>query len=256
VKVARVKDPLKWAAVACAVVVTAKGEYDLAMSVPGMHEWVAAAVPGALDAYVLRTLQRGREVIAAVGAMVGVNAASHLEHAGVIPMEWPLITAVSAIAPLVLWRVHVLGSEERVHKARRARRDRKDVHAPAPVPVSTPSTSTPDTLPDWLTESVHGPVIRDGHAGTPSTSTPSTEPAFDPVHAAEHAPDPGTRARPGVRARTAPVADSVHVAAVREHMESTGMTEVPTVRAIKSLRRVGTPVAQRVRDELKGVQAP
>lgn len=247
--VGRVKDPLKWAAVACAVVVTAKGEYDLAMSVPGMHEWVAAAVPGALDAYVLRTLQRGREVIAAVGAMVGVNAASHLEHAGVIPMEWPLITAVSAIAPLVLWRVHVLGSEERVHKAPRERQDLKA------VPGSTPSTSTPDTLPDWLTESVHGPVIRDGHAGTSTPSTPSTEPAFDPVHAAEHAPDPSTRARPGVRARTAPVADSVHVAAVREYMESTGTTEVPTVRAIKSLRRVGTPVAQRVRDELKGVQA-
>lgn len=101
-------DALKWVSMACAIVFTAKAEHDLAMAIPGMDPIVAAAVPGALDAYVVRALQRNREVLVAVAAMIAVNAASHLEAADLIQMNWKLITAVSAIAPLVLWRVHSL----------------------------------------------------------------------------------------------------------------------------------------------------
>ena len=101
-------DALKWVSMACAIVFTAKAEHDLAMAIPGMDPFVAAAVPGALDAYVVRALQRNREVLVAVAAMISVNAASHLEAADLIDMNWKLITAVSAIAPLVLWRVHSL----------------------------------------------------------------------------------------------------------------------------------------------------
>lgn len=103
------RDVLKWVAAAFALVATATAEYDLARAI-GMNEWVAAAVPGALDAYVVRALRAHREVLTAVLAMVAVNAASHLVTAGVLKVEWPLITAVSAIAPLVLWRVHALGT--------------------------------------------------------------------------------------------------------------------------------------------------
>lgn len=103
------KDLLKWTAAGFALVATATAEYELARAI-GMNEWIAAAVPGALDAYVVRALRSGREVLTSVVAMVGVNAASHLVTAGLLPVEWPLITAVSAIAPLVLWRVHALGT--------------------------------------------------------------------------------------------------------------------------------------------------
>ncbi len=103
------RDYLKWGAVACALVATASAEYALARAI-GMNEWVAIAVPGALDAYVLRALRAHREVLTSVLAMVGVNAASHLVSAGVLAMDWRLITAVSAIAPLVLYRVHALGT--------------------------------------------------------------------------------------------------------------------------------------------------
>lgn len=102
------KDLLKWTAAGFALAATATAEYEIAREI-GMNEWIAAAVPGALDAYVVRALRSGREVLASVTAMVGVNAASHLVTAGILPVEWPLITAVSAIAPLVLWRVHALG---------------------------------------------------------------------------------------------------------------------------------------------------
>lgn len=103
------KDLLKWTAAGFALVATATAEYEIARAI-GMNEWIAAAVPGALDAYVVRALRTHREVLTSVVAMVGVNAASHLVTAGILPVEWPLITAVSAIAPLVLWRVHALGT--------------------------------------------------------------------------------------------------------------------------------------------------
>lgn len=105
----RVKDGLKWVAAGFALAATASAEYDLARAI-GMNEWIAVAVPGALDAYVVRALRAHREVLTAVLAMVGVNAASHLVTAGILAVDWRLITAVSAIAPLVLWRVHALST--------------------------------------------------------------------------------------------------------------------------------------------------
>jgi hypothetical protein len=102
-------DWLKWVAAAFALVATASAEYELARAI-GMNQWIAAAVPGALDAYAVRALRAHREVLTAVVAMVGVNAASHLVSAGVLGVDWIMITAVSAIAPLVLWRVHALGT--------------------------------------------------------------------------------------------------------------------------------------------------
>ncbi|MFF4360847.1 hypothetical protein [Streptomyces sp. NPDC001604] len=104
-------DVLKWAALAAALVATASAEYELARAV-GFNEWVAAAVPGALDVYTVRAMRAHRDVLAAVVAMIGVNAASHLVTAGLLPVNVPLVVAVSAIAPLVLWRVHALRVEE------------------------------------------------------------------------------------------------------------------------------------------------
>ncbi|MDQ0831927.1 hypothetical protein QF032_003771 [Streptomyces achromogenes] len=102
-------DLLKWGALAAALVATASAEYELARAV-GFNEWVAAAVPAALDLYTVRALRAHREVLAAVAAMIGVNAASHLVTTGLLPVNVWLVVAVAAIAPLVLWRVHSLGA--------------------------------------------------------------------------------------------------------------------------------------------------
>lgn len=100
-------DYLKWGALLFALVATASAEYELARAV-GFNQWVAAAVPGALDIYTVRAMRAHRDVLAAVVAMIGVNAASHLVTASLLPVNVPLVVAVSAIAPLVLWRVHSL----------------------------------------------------------------------------------------------------------------------------------------------------
>lgn len=104
------RDWLKLAALLFALVATASAEYELARAV-GFNQWVAAAVPGALDIYTVRAMRAHRDVLVAIGAMIGVNAASHLVTAGLIPVNVPLVVAVSAIAPLVLWRVHSIGDQ-------------------------------------------------------------------------------------------------------------------------------------------------
>ncbi|MGC9473253.1 hypothetical protein ACP4I1_03710 [Streptomyces sp. WG4] len=101
------RDPLAWAALAAALAVTASAEYALARAA-GFGEWTAATLPAALDIYAVRALRARRDVAAAVAAMIATNAAADLVAAGLLPVDWPLVVAVSAIAPLVLWRVHRL----------------------------------------------------------------------------------------------------------------------------------------------------
>ncbi|MDF6043234.1 hypothetical protein LRD69_13965 [Streptomyces sp. JH14] len=101
------RDPLLWGALIAVLVVLASAEYDLARAC-GFGTYVAAGVPGALDIYAVKALRAKRDVTAAVIALILVNAASHLVSSGIVPVSWPLVVAVSAIAPLVLWRVHRL----------------------------------------------------------------------------------------------------------------------------------------------------
>lgn len=101
------RDWILWGAVGCALAGTAYSEWNLAVAV-GAHSWVALAVPGALDLYVLRALQVRRDVFLAVLAMVAANVAWYLVHSGDLPIGWQLRSAVGALAPLILWRVHSL----------------------------------------------------------------------------------------------------------------------------------------------------
>ena len=141
------RDWLGAAATLFALAVTFNAEYEIAIAVH-INPIVAYAVPGALDVYVLRALQVKRDVFLTVFAMVLVNAASHLVGAGVLAVSPALIVAVSAIAPLVLWRAHVLrhaASTERRLPWTRAQRKRIAEHVPAddkPAPEPCPYCDT------------------------------------------------------------------------------------------------------------------
>lgn len=158
-------DYLLWGALGCALVATAHAEYTLALAA-GFNEYVAVAVPGALDLYVIRALQQRRDVFVAVLAMVAANVASHLIAAGVLPVGWEVISAVGAVAPLIVWRVYSL-------KHTRTRQELLwgvgpgEVSTPeyAPgtelpaeyepstgqvLPEYAPSTDVPDTVPTWM----------------------------------------------------------------------------------------------------------
>ena len=162
-------DWLKWAALAFALVSTFHAEHALAVAV-GVNEHIAYAVPGALDAYVVRTLRTHREVLTAVLAMVAVNAVSYLISFGVLAVTWPVVVGVSAIAPLVLWRVHALGTPGQ-------RRERKLWGLPA----------RPEHAPDPVEHAEHSawtntPIVP-GHIPYP---VPIVEPDNTPQTPAEH----------------------------------------------------------------------
>jgi hypothetical protein len=124
---------LLWGSLLCTLVATAHAEYTLAVAT-GMHFLVAGAVPGALDLYVVASLRQAREVLPAVLLSVAANVVSHLVAAQVLPMHWGIISAVGAVAPVLLWRVHFLWKS-----------------APAPLPDESAKESTaPEGAPGVL----------------------------------------------------------------------------------------------------------
>jgi hypothetical protein len=205
-------DYLKWGALLFALVATASAEYELARQV-GFNQWVAAAVPGALDIYTVRALRAHRDVLAAVAAMIGVNAASHLVTAGLLPVNVPLVVAVSAIAPLVLWRVHSLSGAA----------DHADT--PAVVEYAAPVEDAPvvELLPI---------VDRLDHVPVAAEKVP--------VLAAE---EPRTRV-------SAPVPDDEDELIARTRVDFGG--RIPTYRELKEKYEIGQPRARRIRAVLEG----
>ncbi|MGC9408274.1 hypothetical protein [Streptomyces sp. DZ1-3] len=235
-------DYLKTGALLAALVATASAEYELARAV-GFNQWVAAAVPGALDIYTVRAMRARRDVLAAVGAMIGVNAASHLVTAGLLPVDWPLVVAVAAIAPLVLWRVHRLAGVPDEQPV-----DEPVEYAPAPEPESVPE--------------VH-PVIPEAVPGgarlLPIVARPAPErrglvlAADEPrtrveVHA-EYVPEASPRGVPG--AEVDPLAAFGLGVTAQQFRDELLAGEVPSIRIIKDRVRCGQPRAEALQDAFR-----
>ncbi|MGW9460061.1 hypothetical protein ACWG5N_29345 [Streptomyces globisporus] len=155
------RDYLAWAALAAALVVTASAEYALARAA-GFGQWTAAGVPAALDIYAVRAMRAHRDVPAVVGAMILVNAAAHMVEAGLLTVSWYLVVGVSAIAPLVLWRVHRLAEVPAAAPAE------PGGNTPAPV-VNTPV----------FTEAYTPDEVNARHTAEPPAIEPA--PAVDPL---------------------------------------------------------------------------
>ncbi|MGX4690746.1 hypothetical protein [Streptomyces sp. JNUCC 63] len=135
------RDFLGYAALVAALVGTASAEWALACAV-GFGPVLAACVPAALDVYALRAFASKRDVPAVVVALIAVNAAAHLVAAGLLPVSVPVVVAVSAIAPLVLWRVHVLAAHSDTQDAP-ADVATTPTPAPTPAPVQRPAAPAP-----------------------------------------------------------------------------------------------------------------
>lgn len=234
---ARQTHPLEWVSLGFAVIALSYSEWSLAVAA-GAHPIVAAAVPGALDVYAVRAMRVRRHVPGVVLAMVSVNALSYLVHAGVVPMTWPVLIAVSAIAPLVFWAVHTLGHAEEpacdLSTKPRAKTVFENAGGWGDVPEhDVPRdwekhvTSTPGVLDyvpeDWSTGLRHLPVLDDdpGHA-----------PENDTLADVLPLPDGFTRAPSRRLEDLIPKARALYP------------DRVPTVREVKADMKVGTPKAQ------------
>jgi len=239
-------DYLKWGALAAALVATASAEYELARQV-GFNEWVAAAVPGALDIYTVRALRAHRDVLTAVAALIAVNAASHLVTAGLLPVDWPLVVAVAAIAPLVLWRVHRLADVPEETPA-------EDVTEYAPEPEAESAPAVPEPV------RAIPPAVPEGARLLPIVARPApVEKSLVP--AAEY-----TRTRTEVHADwTVPgdyaPADEMPLneyglgLAAQQFKDELLAGQMPSIRAIKERLSVGQARAKEIQDGFRQAQA-
>lgn len=107
---------LRWVALGAAALLTAYGEFEL-MTAIGITPWLAWLAPVGLDVYAYCAFAAGRraDVRAALTLMISCQALAHLLAAGVIPTHWSLVIAVSAVAPVVCWRVHHLAEHDTIH---------------------------------------------------------------------------------------------------------------------------------------------
>lgn len=204
------KDWILWGALGCALVATAHAEYTLATAAH-FNKYVALAVPGALDLYVIRALQERRDVFVAVLAMVAANVASHLIVAGVLPVGWPVVSAVGAVAPLVVWRVYSLKYTRTRQEllwgleASAGLEDAGAVSAPA-VPDHAPARTCPECGDPW--DQVHENWSDDPTDSCPAKAHPVEDDPiryFDPI--CGRPPQPGARL-------TDPCPDCTHLWAV------------------------------------------
>lgn len=184
------KDWILWGALGCALVATYHAEYTLAVAA-GFHPYVALAVPGALDLYVIRALQQRRDVLVAVLAMVAANVASHLIAKDVLQVGWQVIAAVGAIAPLVLWRVyslkHTRNRQELIHGVQAGALEYTgEVSAPEEYPASCPNHGDPECTEDECVrhpgeETIYSsapcptPYTYDARTGQPTSWTPAPD---------------------------------------------------------------------------------
>jgi hypothetical protein len=265
-------DYLKWAALLAALVATASAEYELARQV-GFNQWVAAAVPGALDIYTVRALRAHRDVLAAVAAMIGVNAASHLVTAGLLPVDVPLVVAVSAIAPLVLWRVHRLADDATTAVTEAVEEDSASP-AKGHAEYVTPAVPerAPEVYPAIETAVPAAPeAVPAGARLLPLIARPEPEsldniqgfPAPVPVaeYSGGYVPDP----LPDWTVRGDYADEHGQPAEPEEEVEypdplipkvrADFPDDVPGVRRLKETYSIGQPRAQRIRDELTGVRS-
>lgn len=253
------KDYILWGALGCALVGTFHAEYTLGVAT-GANAWVALTVPGSLDLYVVRALQVRRDVFVAVLVMAAANVASRLVHAGLIPVDWRLYSAVGVLAPFLLWRIHALFRTQAntlTVPVLDTLPDPGTVSVPEPdtapyclclaghancerYPDCVSATDTADTdwdrdyLPaDWTSESV---LAKD--TPVPVLSTLDLPPGFEPftpVLVPDTAPDT-------LEERDVPAWGTL-VAYVGTCNDE---TSTPTVRGLKEFGHMGTPKAQRL----------
>jgi hypothetical protein len=85
-------------------------------------------------------------VPAVVIALITTNALAHLVASHLVPVSVPLVVAVSAIAPLVLYRVKALSAPLAPQRPARAPDIEPAPERPSGTPTAPPIVSTPDPL--------------------------------------------------------------------------------------------------------------
>ncbi len=116
---------------AAGIAFTATAEYELAHRL-GAKPPIAVMLPLALDCYVIAALRwfRAFDIALSLALMGAAQVAAHALEAGVLEVSLNLVTVVSLLVPVAIWRTHAL--------ARQTPRDATPSAAVPPVPEQTP----------------------------------------------------------------------------------------------------------------------
>lgn len=92
---------------------TASAEYQLARTL-GAGPVVAAMLPVAIDAYVVAALRwfRAFDIFLSLALMGAAQVAAHLLDAKVVQVDIALVTVVSLLVPIAIWRTHALARDK------------------------------------------------------------------------------------------------------------------------------------------------
>ncbi|MFF1321460.1 hypothetical protein ACFVZZ_18840 [Streptomyces chartreusis] len=137
---------IRRASLAAGIAFTATSEYELARRL-GAKPPIAVMLPVALDCYVIAALKwfRAFDVALSLMLMGAAQVAAHALEAGVITVTLDLVTVVSLLVPISLWRTHAL--------ARQTPRDATPTATVPPVPDETPTVQpTPAVILDRVDE--------------------------------------------------------------------------------------------------------
>ncbi|MFJ7242823.1 hypothetical protein ACIQWB_37680 [Streptomyces olivaceus] len=207
--------------VASGIAFTATAEYDLALAL-GASRPVAVMLPLALDLYVIAALRwfRRADIALSLALMGAAQVAAHLLSAGVMTINTPMVTVVSLLVPVSIWRTHALAR---------------------PVPDPAPAVPAPaaEDVPVPAPEGVPAPV---------SLVKVSAVPAVPAAPPRARAPRTRRAGRTRTRAVPAPAPAGTPDPLVETARAALGGT--PSVRKLRSAYGIGQVRAQRIRDEL------
>lgn len=251
---------------------TAIAEYELARRL-GAQEPIAVMLPLSLDCYVIAALKwfRAFDVALSLILMCAAQVAAHALDAGVVKVSLELVTVVSVLVPVALWRTHALARGEDAHEVRTP--EPEYAAAVERVPVPAPVPSVPEVYPA-LAEAVPAvplavpegarllPIVaRPDHvrgASQKVAEVPVPEPVpADEVHVPEEQVHPALydlfvgRDKEPEEPEDEPVYPDPLIREVRLAFPG----EVPGVRRLRETYKIGQARAQRIRDELMGVRS-
>lgn len=104
---------IRRASTAAGLAYTAIAEYELARRL-GARVPIAVMLPMSIDCYVIAALKwfRPLDVALSLILMCAAQVAAHALEAGVVSVSLNLVTVVSLLVPLALWRTHALARSE------------------------------------------------------------------------------------------------------------------------------------------------
>lgn len=241
-----------WIALCAAVGLTASGEYQLAQ-LAGWGALIAGLLPTAVDIYVVIAIRAHRDVAGAIVMMIATNALYHLAAANLFGTDgrpghlaWWLIVAVTAIAPMVMWRIHRIAPR---------RSEQQETAVPVAAQEAAPIATdiVPQSASAPATEAPQEPIAERSGSDVPIATETATEALQgDTESASEAAPK---RPRKAARKRSATTPRAAAKDAIAALYDELGKRPVESemVAALKAIKSPfdSSAFAKKIRAEIE-----